>query len=253
MSVQIMSAIWADGTITNPTELIVMLSIADHANEEGWCFPSIGLIARKSRMSERGVQKVIERLIKSGKLDRSIAEGPKGTNVYCFPLKYEFDKRGNRVFSPQPAGGRTAFTPELYAGEPLGTGGRTVEHGGVNGTTPGGEQAIHPNHKEPSLTIKEPPEAKRGSLDEIKLFCAKSGIPESDAVWFFHKCEGNGWTNGGKPIKRWPSTLIAWKAAGYLPSQKPTSTGNGQKSSYVNGKPWNPEPLDQELRKLGII
>jgi hypothetical protein len=58
------------------------------------------------------------------------------------------------------------------------------------------------------------------SLGEVKDFCLKSGISESDAEWFFHKCEGNGWTNGGKPIKRWTSTLLSWKTAGYLPSQK---------------------------------
>ena len=62
---------------------------------------------------------------------------------------------------------------------------------------------------------------KPPSLDEVKLFCAKAGIPEPDAVWFWNKEEGNGWTNGGKPVKRWGPTLTAWKAAGYLPSQKP--------------------------------
>jgi len=66
---------------------------------------------------------------------------------------------------------------------------------------------------------------KKPSIEEVKLFCSKSGIPISDAEWFFHKCEGNGWTNGGRPIKRWGSTLSAWKSAGYLPSQKTIING----------------------------
>lgn len=65
---------------------------------------------------------------------------------------------------------------------------------------------------------------RRPSLEEVRLYCAKSGIPESDADWFFHKCEGNGWTNAGKPIRKWSGTLGSWKAAGYLPSQKNGAT-----------------------------
>jgi hypothetical protein len=60
----------------------------------------------------------------------------------------------------------------------------------------------------------------RPSLDEVKLCCAKTGLRETDAVWFWNKCEGNGWTNGGKPIKSWQHTIAAWKAADYMPSQK---------------------------------
>jgi uncharacterized protein YdaU (DUF1376 family) len=58
------------------------------------------------------------------------------------------------------------------------------------------------------------------TLEEVKLTCGKTGIPDADAVWFWNKCEANGWTNGGRPIKSYPHTLAAWKAAGYLPSQK---------------------------------
>jgi len=64
----------------------------------------------------------------------------------------------------------------------------------------------------------------KATLAEIKLHCAKAGIPDSDAEWFFHKCEGCGWTNNGKPIKSWVGTLTAWKMAGYLPSQKKNPT-----------------------------
>lgn len=59
-----------------------------------------------------------------------------------------------------------------------------------------------------------------GTLDEVKAFIKELGLPETDAVWFFHKCEGNGWTNGGKKIKDWRATIRAWRAAQYMPSQK---------------------------------
>lgn len=57
-------------------------------------------------------------------------------------------------------------------------------------------------------------------LYEIVNHCLELKLPESDATWFFHKCEGNGWTNGGRPIKNWKSTITSWKAAGYMASQK---------------------------------
>ena len=61
---------------------------------------------------------------------------------------------------------------------------------------------------------------KKPTLEEVKLCCSKTGLPDSDAVWFWNKCEGNGWTNAGKAIKSWPHVIAAWKAAGYMPSQK---------------------------------
>jgi len=78
---------------------------------------------------------------------------------------------------------------------------------------------------------KKGDERGRPTLEEVKFTCSKSGIIESDAVWFWNKCEGNGWTNNGKPIKSYPHTLAAWKAAGYLPSQK----SNG-KTEQVGGR-----------------
>lgn len=55
---------------------------------------------------------------------------------------------------------------------------------------------------------------------ELTEFCASIELPVSDALWFFWKGKGNGWTNGGKPIKDWKSTIRSWKIAGYFPSQK---------------------------------
>ncbi len=70
-------------------------------------------------------------------------------------------------------------------------------------------------------TIKESgSKFKKPSIEEVKLHCSKAGISMTDAEWFFYKCEGNGWTNAGRPMKSWQMTLISWKTAGYLPSQK---------------------------------
>lgn len=68
-------------------------------------------------------------------------------------------------------------------------------------------------------------------LQNVINFTAEIGLPESDARWFFHKCQGNGWTNGGREIKDWKQTIRSWQAGGYMPSQKANSAQNGRRQS----------------------
>ena len=75
------------------------------------------------------------------------------------------------------------------------------------------------------LTLTGEPEkqvSKARALDlaEVQAFVASEGLPVSDADYFWNKCEGNGWKNGGNSIKDWRATVRSWKAASYLPSQK---------------------------------
>lgn len=65
---------------------------------------------------------------------------------------------------------------------------------------------------------------RKANYEDVKAFCSELGLPDSDSDYFFHHWEGNGWTNGGKPIKNWKGTIRAWKAAGHLPSQKNGTT-----------------------------
>lgn len=65
-------------------------------------------------------------------------------------------------------------------------------------------------------------------IRKISDFTRSLELPDSDARSCFHKWVGNGWTNGGKPIRDWKATIRSWKEAGYLPSQKAKAT-NGAK------------------------
>jgi hypothetical protein len=70
-------------------------------------------------------------------------------------------------------------------------------------------------------TKKEKEDRRRpAALSNVQEFCRSESINASDALWFWEKGKGNGWTNGGKAIKDWQATLRSWKTAGYLPSQK---------------------------------
>lgn len=76
----------------------------------------------------------------------------------------------------------------------------------------------------------------RGTLEEVQGFCISIGLPPSDGESTFHKWEGNGWTNNGKPIKDWRATARNWKLNNFFPSQKPNghATNGNQTTSPHN-------------------
>jgi hypothetical protein len=91
----------------------------------------------------------------------------------------------------------------------------------------------------PSLSVLKKGIAK-GKPDqaEIEAFCESIGLPKSDGEVVFNKWQGNGWVNGGKPIKDWKATIRAWKGQGYMPSQKgknETHRGNRAGSNRNDG------------------
>lgn len=58
---------------------------------------------------------------------------------------------------------------------------------------------------------------------ELREFCRSNGLYPRDVDYLWNRWESNGWQNGSKPIKDWKRTILAWKAQGYLPSQKTPS------------------------------
>jgi len=107
---------------------------------------------------------------------------------------------------------------ELWASAHPGTAESAIPEGGNPPSGEGGNE--HPSKDPLKKEVKEVRNKGRATLAEVQAFCQEIELPASDAEWFFYKCEGNGWKNGGKPILDWQATIRAWKAGGYLPSQK---------------------------------
>lgn len=101
MSVTMMAIVWGDDSLKHRSELLVMLALADFARDDGLCWPSIETVARKARVSVRGVQDVILRMEKAGKLVVETGQGQKGTNLY------RVIKGGCSGCTPQPAAGKS--------------------------------------------------------------------------------------------------------------------------------------------------
>ena len=81
MSIRLMSEIFESDTL-GPTERLIMLAIADHADDTGRCYPSISRLAQRTGLSERAVRGNVRALENQGYLTIHIGAGQGGSNVY---------------------------------------------------------------------------------------------------------------------------------------------------------------------------
>lgn len=127
LSIKIMSRVWECGP-EKQADRFVLLAIADYANDDGECWPSIAGICRKTCMSERGVQVIIRRLEAQGWLHIETGKGRRNCNLYT-------------VQNPAPRAPRTTCTPHMDAETP---------HIDVINPAPRAPEPSY-NHQEPSL------------------------------------------------------------------------------------------------------
>ena len=81
MSVKIMAAVY-DSDLSDVYDVAVMLALANHADDEGRCYPSVRRISELARCSERKAQNVIKGLQDRGYLRIDQQAGPRGVNVF---------------------------------------------------------------------------------------------------------------------------------------------------------------------------
>ena len=81
MSVSVMSAVWRDSRAKG-SELLLLLAIADFADDSGIAFPSVPTLAEKVRLSERSVHYLIKILQASGELVITAGGGRGRANTY---------------------------------------------------------------------------------------------------------------------------------------------------------------------------
>lgn len=118
MSIKIMTEVWE---IKLPdSEKIALLALADCANDEGLCWPSMATLARKCSKSDRTVQKAIQSLCDKGHLSREERPG-KGVFYYVHPRS---DDTPESVSPPKA----TTETPEVFSAHPRSGFGQTVKN-----------------------------------------------------------------------------------------------------------------------------
>jgi Helix-turn-helix domain len=194
-----MAAAWK-GSIHGGTELLMLLAIADFADDEGNAYPSIGTLAKKCRMKQRNVNYLIKTLQESGELEIRIGQGPRGTNRYRINVH------------------RLAM--QSIAGLQQGAGVQRIAHPPAKRcTTPLQPVADKPsvNHQEPSEVAL--PKAKKGSRlspswqpsPEDLAYCREKR-PDLDPVETAESFRDY-WIAqaGSKAVKAdWPATWRTW-------------------------------------------
>jgi hypothetical protein len=105
----------------------------------------------------------------------------------------------------------------------------------------------------PGMTEQLLTKFEKPSLEQVHEYAQSNpryNITWADAEWFWSKCQGNGWKNGGKAIVDWRATLRAWSLAKYLPSQKQQVVSNGRVVAAVKQATITERALDKELERV---
>jgi hypothetical protein len=153
MSVEVMSMVFKRYP-AGGGERLLALALADHAHDDGSrIFPSVALLAQKTVQSDRTVQYQLRKMERMGWLIRvSDSSGGRGnTTEYC--INPEWIKGAN--FAP--------FTPEKRVQS-------TTKR--VQSDAQKGAIAVAP---EPSITIKEPSDARAGAREAVQPEKANQG------------------------------------------------------------------------------
>ena len=82
----------------------------------------------------------------------------------------------------------------------------------------------------------------RGTIEELKAYAVKIGLPESDGESMFDHWEANGWKNGANAVKNYEAGMRKWKSQGWMPSQKRQGSTKGKHAGTT----------DPELIKAGF-
>jgi hypothetical protein len=82
MSIRVMTSVWDDLRTQAHSELLVLLALADWANDDGYCWPTISALATKARLSERAVQQILGRLMATSRIRRIQGGGRGRANRY---------------------------------------------------------------------------------------------------------------------------------------------------------------------------
>ena len=109
MSIEAMT--WAFKQPLSSHEKVILLAIADHANDDGECWPSIAKVAQKACVSERTAQRYIIKLTDEGYLStvsRSADNGGRMANKYVLHMATNVGGEGDSL---TPPGDTSVTTP----------------------------------------------------------------------------------------------------------------------------------------------
>ncbi|HED3808660.1 TPA: helix-turn-helix domain-containing protein [Serratia marcescens] len=85
--------------VGNPLRKLVLIKLADNANDKGECWPSYQHIADQCEISKRSVMRHIDDLCVAGILRKEYRPGPKGNSSNVYHLSLDGDRESPGVRS----------------------------------------------------------------------------------------------------------------------------------------------------------
>lgn len=156
VSIAVMSDVWTNAPVKGG-ELVILLALADFADDDGACFPAVPTLARKARMTDRNVQRCLTSLAEARLIRIEKGTGPNGVNRYVVlgnrpdagasasgGTGPDRPNRGNGAGTTYSGGGDNLSPPDAGAGGDVGV------TGGVTFSTSGGDAHV-------TQTVIEPP------------------------------------------------------------------------------------------------
>jgi len=185
MSVKVMSMVWEHGP-AKASERLMLLAIADHADDSGAAFPGVERLARKCCVTLRPAQNTIRALERDGWMTVEVGGGRNNTNHYQINL--------DRLTTPP--------TP-LSTAPPLGSTGNPAVHDGNPAVL---------MQETPLSTAPEP--SVEPSVEPVLAFSAMTtAIDLFDTFWSEYPRDGR--------VESKKETRAAWEAA--LKKDSPTN------------------------------
>jgi len=180
MSIKIMAKVWSEQD-TRGNERLVLMALADNANDAGICWPSHATIASKCRIVDRrNVIRLIKSLIDRGYIRRQhrlAKDGRKTSNIYQL-LPGNFNILGSL------ASGQGTTSETLASGQ--GTTSDVTQLCHIDSGSPTTILVAPESHKpslEPSfLTIKEPSFEPLGKVSDPSIY-EKIGKTTPEKAW----------------------------------------------------------------------
>lgn len=156
MSVRTMARVW-ESSKHSGANLLLLLAIADFADDNGRAYPSISTLASKCRTKPRYTMKLLDSLTTSGELKILKGQGPMGrggrTNLYHIIFESFSSKGGEVVNGNALVTSGAAVNPDAL-----------VNHGalvnpGAGSSEPGFREVVNQGAPKPSRNHQEPKKA----------------------------------------------------------------------------------------------
>ena len=228
MSIRAMT--WAYDQDVRPTaKKFLLVTLGDYASDEtGFSYPSISTLAKRTAMDRKTAIGHLDALIKEGFISDTGKRVGNTKQVIVYRINYKPSIAGQKAAnSPKNGTLPKSGNSPVFSGNSPENGTRILQRSCQKDPP---EVSAQQESKKESAAAKAT--ANRPSLESMKLYGAKIGLPDEESEACFDHFTANGWRVGRNPVRDWQACMRTWKRNWYARRFVPASVnGNGHHSA----------------------